>query len=423
MPSAGNVSDGAPGRPLRVLCIDHEGGHGGSSRSLFHLLNAMDRGAVSPEIICRTPGQIEDWYGALGIPIQVIPDLPRMTAAAAGFRNGLYDLRVGAAQLWQGRQLMADLAGRIEGHFDVVHFNHISLFLLARHLRKRVSARFTMHIRTRPPPCRLARWQGRIARRACDDFAYITENEKSHFDALVGAAPGQVIYNPALQPDNFTHPHKAIPRDARLKIASLKGFGLALGHMRLVEIAKALADQGRRNDVLFVMAGNMTLRHGLPGRLGELGTQGGTLADYVNEIGLGNMFLFLGWVPDPEGVLAACDLLAAPGMENNPWGRDIIEAYSAGKPVLAVGTWDRFVRHGVTGVLHATFDAAEFATDIAALAGDKETLKRMGSAGRENILMLCSPASSAAKLLEFWQRPQPQSSHTAHASAQKRAVK
>jgi len=367
----------------------------------------MDRDTVAPEIICRASGQIENWYGALEIPVQAYPDLPRMTVAAAGFRNALYDVRVGAAHFWRGRRLMADLASRINEHFDVVHFNHISLFLLARHLRKRVCARFTMHIRTRPPHCRLARWQSRVAREACDDFVYITENEHAHFAALAGSAPGEVIYNPALQPESFLRPHGAVPRDARLKIASLKGFGLTLGHMRLIEIAKALADQGRRNDVLFVMAGNMTLRHGFPGRLGELGAQGGTLADYVNEVGLGDMFLFLGWVPDPEGVLAACDLLAAPGTENNPWGRDIIEAYSAGKPVLAVGAWDRFVQHGITGILHPKFEAAEFANDITALLDDREALKRMGLAGQQNILDLCSPAASAAGLLEFWQRPKP----------------
>jgi glycosyltransferase involved in cell wall biosynthesis len=146
----------------------------------------------------------------------------------------------------------------------------------------------------------------------------------------------------------------------------------------------------------------MRLWSSLPGKMGEIGARGGNFSDYVDEHGLAEYFLFLGWVPDPENVLMACDMLAAPGFENNPWGRDIIEAYSLGKPVVATGKWDAFVKDGQTGLLSENFDADQFAEKIIRLADDRERLKQMGAAGQKNINDICSPPDRARDLLDVW---------------------
>ncbi|MDA1100696.1 MAG: glycosyltransferase family 4 protein, partial [Proteobacteria bacterium] len=361
------------------------------------------RRLIQPKVICRRQSDIQDKYLALGIDMVVEPELPLFSPTEAGWKPNLSLLKHSLPRLLRQYKNLDHLADEINESFDLVHFNHASLFVLAARLRRLTDKPFTTHIRTRPENTILTRSQARSILRSSDALIYITENERDYFEKLAGKAPGEVIFNPSILPPNDLSPHPDVPHDGRLKIASLKSFRLTLGHTRLVEMASALADRGGRNKLLFVMAGDMRLHSSLPGRLGQIGAQGGDFEDFVGELGLGDFFLFLGWVPEPERVLAACDLLAAPSTENNPWGRDIIEAYSLGKPVIATGKWDVFVKNGQTGLLADGFEADKFARDLLRLCDDRESLRRMGEAGRRNISSLCNPIDRARDLQAHWQ--------------------
>jgi glycosyltransferase involved in cell wall biosynthesis len=148
----------------------------------------------------------------------------------------------------------------------------------------------------------------------------------------------------------------------------------------------------------------MQLPRSLPGDLGAIGRRGGTLADYAALRQVDDMFLFLGHVDYPETVLAAADALVKPTREANPWGRDIIEALAAAKPVLTVGSWDTFVSTGETGILQKQFDAEEMAEHILCMADRRPDCAAMGAAGRKRILRLCNGPQRAADLAEVWRR-------------------
>jgi glycosyltransferase involved in cell wall biosynthesis len=388
--------------PTKVLCFDHEGGHGGSSISLFHSLSHQDHSQIQAKVISRRKSKIQEKYFSLGIETAVEPEMPLLSPTEEGLKANLSLLKNSLPSLYRRYRMLDHLAEEIEKNFDLVHFNHVSLFVLAARLRSLTNKPFTMHIRTRPGNTILTRFQSRSILKSCNKLIYITENEKRHFQMLAGKALGDVIYNPCPAPDQALAMHPDIPNDERLKIASLKSFSPNLGHRRLVEIARALAVKGAKDKVLFVIAGEMKLWSSLPGKLGEIGRSGGSFEDYVTEEGLAEFFLFLGWVPAPEEVLSACDMLAAPGFENNPWGRDIIEAYSQGKPVIATGSWDIFVKNGQTGLLAENFDADEFAENILELEKDRSKLRQMGESGQRNIFSLCSPHDRARDLQELW---------------------
>jgi hypothetical protein len=42
---------------------------------------------------------------------------------------------------------------------------------------------------------------------------------------------------------------------------------------------------------------------------------------------LEKFFLFLGYVPEAEKVLAGCDIVLRPSRGNDPWGRDVMEGW------------------------------------------------------------------------------------------------
>lgn len=384
---------------LRVLCLDHEGGHGGASRSLFHALAHMDRAAVAPEVWCRRGGEIERLYSGIGVPCRVEPGLPARSSQPRTFDNIVEYGRFFRA--WSASAPAREALRNAASDFDTVHVNHESLWWLARWLRPRFSGALTMHVRTRPAPTPFARWQARTMRQAADALVFITENEREHFARLAGSAPGRVIYNVAELEGAAAAPHPAVPADGRLRVASLSNYAWVRGVDRLVDVAAELAARGRR-DVLFVMAGGMTLRGQLPGRLGELAAQGGSLADWAAERGVADMFLFLGHVPDPESVLAACDVLAKLSREDAPWGRDVIEAMAQGRAVLATGSWEGYVANGATGILQSAFDPGDAASTLIAFAADRTRTRAMGEAGRARIRELCDGRARAADLAAAW---------------------
>ena len=389
--------------PLRVLCLDIEGGYGGSSRSLFESIRHLDRAALEVEVWCRRWGPIQERYAALNVECRVVSTMPKVSSLPRLSRN-LYGYGKATLEFWQARKFRAQLKRSVDTRFDCVHFNHEALFLLARWLRARTEVPFTMHVRTNMIDTAFARWQTRTIARAIDHVVFITENEKATFERFGGEArAGSVIYNIVTPPSRRPSPHPNVPADDRFRVASLNNYAWVRGLDRLVDIAATMSAANRR-DVLFVMAGTMALPRSSPGELGRVARRGGTLSDYVAACGLSDMFLFLGHVAEPERVLAACDALAKPTRGDNPWGRDILEAMAAGKPVITLGTYDRFVANGETGIVRPSYDTKLFADDILRLADQPDARTRLGHAAQERVRDLCHGPSRASELLDVWRQ-------------------
>ncbi|MBE90509.1 MAG: hypothetical protein CMM76_13855 [Rhodospirillaceae bacterium] len=384
---------------LRVLCLDIEGGYGGSSRSLYESIAHIDKSRVDIRVWCKRTGPIQSKYAAINVPVSIKNRMPKISALPRLSRN-LFVFSQFAAN-WCFTAAFRKQLVKAAQSADIVHFNHESLFLLAQWLKPRTSAKLSMHIRTNLYGTPFCRWQNRTIANTIERLIFITENERETFNRLAPANKKKsVIYNIAV-PEK-ADPHPKIPNDNRFKIACLSNFAWVRGVDRTAEIALGLCTYGRR-DIQFIMAGDMTLPHSLPGELGETARAGGSFQDYVEQVGVSDMFLFLGHIPDPERVLASCNALIKPTREANPWGRDILEAFAAGKPVISIGTYDTFVKDRVTGVLLEKFDAVKMARRIADLADNPEVAKRLGQAGLKQVMNLCDGASRAQDLLGIWE--------------------
>ena len=388
---------------MKILCLDIEGGYGGSSRSLFesirHMTASMD---AEVEVWCRRQGPVQDLYTQAGVPWRVTPlmphisSLPRLSRNIYAYGRQLLHWRRSAPF----RRMLADV---VRERFDLVHLNHEGLFLLGRWLRSELgsSLRLTAHVRTRLPSTIFSRWQYRVLSKAAETLVFITDMERDRVSSLTERPQtGPVVYN-IVAPQSGVPPDSTLADDERFKIASVSNYAWVRGNDRLVDMAAALRDRGR-HDVLFVVAGRMELSGNLSGTLGRIAHGGGTLADYASERGVEHMFRFLGHVADPAPVLNACDMLARPSRGDDPWGREVLEAMAAGLPVLATGTYDRFVENDVTGVLHDVFDPGRMADTIIGLADDRPNLVRLGAKARSRVAELCDGPTQAKALTDLW---------------------
>lgn len=384
----------------RLLCLDIEGGYGGSSRSLYESVRHLS-GQFEIEVWCRKSGPAQGWYQEIGVPVRVVPSMPHVSSLPRISRNfvvfGLF-----LKEWLASRTFRRELLSEIESNYDLVHFNHEGLFALASWLRKRTRQPFTMHVRTNLWPSPFARWQCRTVARSIDHLIFITENEEATFRRHGGVPQASdVIFNIVSEIDSGVAPYPGVAQDKSFRIACISNLSYLRGLDRLVDVAVELRARGR-SDVKFVMAGNMSLSRGMPGELGSFAQQGKSLRDYASSRGVAGYFNFLGHVNRPEQVLAACHALIKPTREQNPWGRDILEALAAGRPVFTVGKYDRFVETGKTGLLQSEFDAAELATCIVRLAEDRKYCETLGGQGKNRVMRYCDGKDRAADLARIW---------------------
>lgn len=387
-------------KPCRVLALDIEGGYGGSSRSLFHLVRHVDPADAAVEVWCKREGPIQEAYGALDITCHVEPEMPKVSALPRFSRNVYMHLKF-FAEFKASKEFRTRLATEIYKRFDVVHCNHESLAWLAAWLRSRIDAAIVVHNRTMLWPSLFSRMQMVRMDRAADRLVFITENEESNLRKLGAKSPGKVIYNVVEVPKESPEPHEALAGDSRFKVCCLSNYSWMRGVDRMVDVAEELKKRSR-TDVLLVLAGEMNLTRSLPGELGQTAASGGDLKEYARKRGLSGSILFLGHVSEPERVLAACDALAKPTREANPWGRDILEAMALGKPVLSCGTYDRFVSEDETGYLLPEFSVDAFSDRIIRLADNRDLAQSLGARARLVVQKKCNGGARASDLVKLW---------------------
>ena len=218
---------------------------------------------------------------------------------------------------------------RAASRFDVVHFNHEGLFLLARWLRRRLgpSMPMTMHIRTQLPPTLFSRWQYRTIVKTCDRLIFITENEARRTAMLAGRpAPGEVIYNVVRAPSDGVRPLGDLAADPRFKVIAVSNYAYVRGIDRLIDVAAELKRRGRDRRAVCDRGNDDAVSARCPASSAAWRGRAATLRPMRASAVSRDMFRFLGHVAAPESVILAGDLVVKPTREYNPWGRDILEA-------------------------------------------------------------------------------------------------
>jgi glycosyltransferase involved in cell wall biosynthesis len=113
-----------------------------------------------------------------------------------------------------------------------------------------------------------------------------------------------------------------------------------------------------------------------------------SLRTLAEALGLADRAHFLGFRADVPRLMRAVDIIVHPSTAPEPFGRTIVEAMLAGRPVVATKSGGplEIVRDAETGILVAPGSAEEIAAAIASLLGEPEKATALGRAGRARAL-------------------------------------
>jgi len=119
----------------------------------------------------------------------------------------------------------------------------------------------------------------------------------------------------------------------------------------------------------------------------------------VAELGLEDHVIFAGETADVAGMLAAADLALVPSIEE-PFGRVVIEAYAAGRPVIAFdgGGLPEIVADGLTGYLVPARDDEMLARRVLEVMSDDAWREAAGRRCREVVRERFSAQKQAREL-------------------------
>ena len=101
------------------------------------------------------------------------------------------------------------------------------------------------------------------------------------------------------------------------------------------------------------------------------------IQDFIARNKLHDVLYMEGWTNSVEDSMADMHCIIRPDETGHPWGRDIIEAMSIGRPVLATGTEDLFIHEAENGWLVPPGNAQALAKAITALTRSAPLLGRM----------------------------------------------
>lgn len=388
--------------PVRVLCLDPDGGRGGSSKSLFHLLEACDRDRVQPEVWCRRDYGLIDAYRSLGIESRLVPTMPKVSPLPRMSRD-LIDHGSFLLGCLRMRPFFRRIQRAEEG-FDLIHLNHENLTLTGAILRRSLSIPMTAHVRTMvwDYATLSARQHARILSRFADGAIFISENERRAFHRFAALKNEAVILNPApfLQSADIPSAPKCGSRPFRVLCVS--NFSWFRGTDRMVAIAAAIRKIDPSANIEVRIVGEKKITSGETELLRKIAEKRGTLDDLAEAFDVSGMVSCPGHTDNIAHELRAADVLVKPTRENNPWGRDIIEAMAHCLPVVSIGHDPLFVESGATGLLMETFDETELARTLIDWSRNHDIPRALGMAANARVRRLCDPKMQAKKTVEFW---------------------
>ena len=386
----------------RVLYLDTAPTVGGSVISLYQLLAKLDRVRYEPVVVVYTPHAYVPRFRALGADV-IVWDVygergtrdrrpawiggaresrPVRWLRSMGWGSKLYHMLGFVLLLIRSVWPRARALRRVivEKRIDLVHTN-----IRVGHDREGIVA-----ARMAGVPCvchvrhfeRLNWYDKKLAGMAAT-LIYISEAvQRSHLEAGVARQKGQVIYN-GLDISGFASMKRAQYSKFPL---NQTGDDLAVGIVGRLERWKG--------HEVFLRAMPEVI-DAVPGAKGIIvGDAVPHEPDYRNELlmlrdelGLADRVLFSGFRPDIASVMSALDVLVLASSSPEPFGRVLIEAMAAGKPVVATdaGATREIVEDGVQGVLVPPGDAKALAHAIVHILAHPDLAAAMGREGRARV--------------------------------------
>jgi glycosyltransferase involved in cell wall biosynthesis len=350
-----------------VLYLCSSGMTGGAEISLCHLVRGIDRNRYIPFVLCPEPGSLVEKLAAEQIFTRVV-NLP-------AWRK----LKSLPSRFTALRHLTSFVQ---ENHIQLIHSNTIWVNPYAQKAGEKLRIPVICHLRD------LIR-RDQVKKYALDkvDMIIAISNavRRPLEEAGVESAKIRKIYN-GVNVSMFDH-----GKDVLRENFAIHGFLVGIvgqlnprsqwkGQRDFIQAAAKMIQH--RSDVHFAVIGGDDSPASAPGYMSYIRE----LKELAEDLGIADRVIFTGFRTDIPDVMASLDILVSASWAE-PFGRVIIEAMAAGKPVIATmaGGAPEIVQDGVTGMLVPPRDPQAIASAALHMLRDNGVRQKMGRAGQKRV--------------------------------------
>lgn len=391
-------------RPLKTLHVHHVGLLGGSSRSLYEMLQAFPAGTVNPHFL-GPGGLLSELLSDMNIPSQTCRGISQFDNCAysyyRGFRWGI--LLREAFLLFPTYHAMKSARARW-GSFDIVHVNDITMpFVVWLAKRLFPESKIVVHARAvqNTMDTRRKRWLQKLYLCSTDALIAINLNV---LESLPAGLPARVIHNGMAVPADCTVSQEQ--RDRPFCAAMVGVLSRAKGCLDFIEAAAICRDKGYGFRFLLIGGGLRAAHRWRDAILRQFGLKediGEEVEARIRFLGLENTVLFRPFTTDLASIYRDLDVLCFPSFLDAP-GRPIFEAGFFGIPsIAAIGApkTDTFI-DGKTGICIPPGDPEKLAAAIIRMYEEHETRTTMGAEARKNSLEKFDAHKNSLRILELY---------------------
>jgi glycosyltransferase involved in cell wall biosynthesis len=371
-------------RPLRLLLVDHAPIIGGVEMMIRDLLTALEPARVAAMVVTDVNSPMRGHFSA-SVPEIALPLTRLKRNPLAGFSL----LSSSAALARAARSTKAEI---IQTFTARTHLIGALAGVLAR-----VPVVWRLNDDTLPRP--IVRVVGKIPRRVITVSDYL----RRHY--------GSALKVTDLIPDGVPLPsHISIPEarrqmklpEDRLIVALVARLVRWKGHAVFLRALAQLAPEYPQLHGLIVGGWSEADNRSGPLAGGEPYQQ--ELFTLAQELGLKERVTFTGYTDATAYTFAAADIVVHTSTLPEPFGRVIVEAMAAARPVIAAraGGVPEIVEDKITGLLTSPGDVDSLAAAMRQLLSDPALRHRMGEAGRARAELEYSVSRMAARFTEVW---------------------
>jgi len=343
---------------LNILFLDQFSDPGGAQLCLKDLMPEILRRGWTPRLMAPGDGNLVEWSNRLGIPTHTLPLRPYSN----GRKTPLDFLRFSV----DGPRMAAAVRRVVrQERVDMVYVNGPRVLPAVLGVCRPVVFHAHNYV---PVRCgrKLVEWTIRAA-----DATVIAASQyvADSFAQVPGSAKWRVVYNGI---GDFERGARSFHR-RRIRVGIIGRIAPEKGHLDFIRAARRIAENGA--DAEFFVFGERLFSDAL-------------YDAQVRAMAGDAPVTFRGWTDDVARALNDLEILAVPSGPDEAATRVIMEAFSAGTPVVAYrsGGIPELVENGRTGVLTEKPDFESLARAIQALLGDRDLMQRLSAAGRNEWL-------------------------------------
>jgi glycosyltransferase involved in cell wall biosynthesis len=376
------LADMANSERVHILYISHSSNLYGAEQSLLLLLKDLNRQKFLPTVVLPKDGPLKQALELLSIPVEIVPSLTPWLTRRKGAQQFLHHLAIIPfiiLSVWRLRRIIKRY------QINLIHSNSLVIIdggLVARLLQiphvwhaREILDDASPHNFLFGPSRALS-----IILSLSDQVIAISKAVAACFYGCGSTSKISLAYNAvSIQPSAFR---------SNLTIEFREQLGIKPKAPLVAQVTNITPVKGCED---FVHAAAQV--HAVIPEAVFLLVGGTPYPDYQQKIldlitfyGLESCFFMPGFRDDVSDVFAAIDL-AVLASSYEPFGRVVIEAMQAGRPVVgtAVGGIPEIIVEGVTGLLVPPSSPARLAQAIITILQNPEMAARMGIAGQTRV--------------------------------------